>query len=70
MTDEERQQRLQAFSAGEIGYRQLMRELKIESDEELFLTMCAAGLPMPTLSEAELQQMSDDTDKVLKHAGL
>ena len=44
------------FSLGRIPYRRLMSELHIDSDEDLFLMMCSAGLPMPTLSKEELDK--------------
>jgi hypothetical protein len=49
--------RLLDFSLGRIPYRTLMHELHIDSDEDLFLMMCGAGLPMPTLPKEELEKM-------------
>lgn len=46
------------FSLGRIPYRKLMAEMHIESDEQLFLMMCAADLPMPTLSSDEMAKMA------------
>ena len=46
------------FSLGRIPYRKLMTEMHIESDEQLFLMMCAADLPMPTLPADELAKMA------------
>ena len=46
------------FSRGRIPYRKLMADLQLETDEDLFLMMCAAELPMPTLSEETLDSMS------------
>lgn len=45
------------FSLGRIPYRALMQELHINSDEDLFLMMCGAGLPMPTLTKEEFDKM-------------
>lgn len=45
------------FALGRIPYRALMTELHIDSDEDLFLMMCGAGLPMPTLPKEELKKM-------------
>lgn len=61
--------RLQAFSWGRIGYRQLMRELGIDHHEALFLRMCAAGLPMPALPAEATRTMVENFDRVLRGAG-
>jgi len=45
--------------------RKLISELQIGSDEALFLLMCRAGLPMPTLPEEELAKMEKILDKRL-----
>lgn len=45
------------FSLGRISDLQVKRELSIESDEDLFLLMTQAHLPMPRLPEATTQQM-------------
>lgn len=46
------------FSLGRIPYRRLMSELDIETDEDLFLMMCGAGLPIPSLQKEELDKMA------------
>lgn len=56
------------FSLGRITFRRVMSELNIDSDEQLFLLMCGAGLPMPTLSDEETSKMSETLEKVLVHA--
>ena len=45
------------FSMGRIDDREAMDSLGIDSDEELFLLMCNARLPMPRLSSEETQSM-------------
>lgn len=52
------------FSLGRIPYRQLMSILNIDSDEDLFLMMCGAGLPMPTLQKEALDKMAKILESV------
>lgn len=48
------------FSFGRIDDRQAMRGLGIDSDEDLFLLMAQAHLPMPRLPESNTRRMVDD----------
>ncbi|CAG4897031.1 hypothetical protein [Paraburkholderia gardini] len=48
------------FSLGRIDDRQAMQALGIDSDEDLFLLMAQAHLPMPRLPEASTRSMLDD----------
>lgn len=48
------------FSLGRIDDRQAMQALGIDSDEDLFLLMAQAHLPMPRLPEANTRRMVDD----------
>lgn len=57
------------FSLGRITFRQVMSELKISSDEKLFLMMCGAGLVMPTLSDEDTNNMSNLMEDVLVRVG-
>ena len=52
------------FSLGRIPYRRLMSELHIESDEDLFLMMCAAGLALPKLPKEALEEMAQIFEKL------
>ncbi|MCE1182145.1 MAG: hypothetical protein LWW81_07545 [Rhodocyclales bacterium] len=45
------------FSLGRINDDQALAALGIDSQEDLFLLMAQAHLPMPRVSEAETQQM-------------
>jgi hypothetical protein len=47
------------FSLGRIDYRVAMDTLGIDSDEDLFLLMAQAHLPMPRLPEAATRGMLD-----------
>ncbi len=47
------------FSLGRIADDQLMQALGIDSDEDLFLLMAQAHLPMPRLAAAATQAMVD-----------
>lgn len=47
------------FSLGRVDGRQAMATLGIESDEDLFLLMAQAHLPMPRLSEVTTRGMID-----------
>ena len=58
------------FSLGRTDYRQVMRELRIDSDEALLLLMAGAGLPMPKLAKEETMKMVEDCERVLQRAGL
>lgn len=48
------------FSLGRIGDEEAFAALGIDSDEDLFLLMAQAHLPMPRISETATQQMVDD----------
>ena len=48
------------FSLGRMDDRQAMQELGIDSDEDLFLLMAQAHLPMPRLPEARTRRMVDE----------
>lgn len=61
----ENYRKLLNFSLGKVTYRSLIRELNIDSDEDLFLMMCGAGLPMPSLSEEETQKMLEHIGRAL-----
>jgi hypothetical protein len=52
------------FSLGRIDERRAMRALGIGSDEDLFLLMVQAHLPMPRLSEAITNGMVDELDSL------
>ena len=47
------------FSLGRKDARDTMSSLGIDSDEDLFLLMAQARLPMPRLSDAETREMID-----------
>ena len=49
---------LLAFSLGQLEDRAAMRKLGIDSDEDLFLLMAKAHLPMPRLSDRETRKMA------------
>lgn len=48
------------FSLGRIDDRLAMKTLNIDSDEDLFLLMAQAHLPMPRLPESSMRRMVDD----------
>jgi hypothetical protein len=48
---------LLAFSLGKLDAGQVFERLGIDSDEDLFLLMAHARLPMPRLPEAETERM-------------
>lgn len=48
------------FSLGRIDDRLAMKALSIDSDEDLFLLMAQAHLPMPRLPESSTHRMVDD----------
>ena len=48
---------LLAFSLGKLDSGQVFERLGIDSDEDLFLLMAHARLPMPRLPEAETERM-------------
>ena len=50
---------LLAFSLGRLDDKTVMKKLGIDSEEDLFLLMAQARLPMPRLSEAETHKMVD-----------
>lgn len=54
------------FSLGRIDYLQAMENLGIDSDEDLFLLMAQARLPMPRLSADRTRAMADDLKAFLK----
>jgi hypothetical protein len=47
------------FSLGRLAGNEAMRTLGIDSEEDLFLLMAQAHLPMPRLSEADTRSMAD-----------
>ncbi|WP_415033034.1 hypothetical protein [Azonexus sp.] len=47
------------FSLGRIGDDEALSALGIDSQEDLFLLMAQAHLPMPRIPEAQTQQMVD-----------
>lgn len=63
-------QKLLEFSLGKVSYRKLVRDLAIESDEQLFLLMTGAGLPMPSLPEERTAKMVEDFHRVLQRVGI
>ena len=48
---------LLAFSLGQVNDTAAMRALSLDSDEDLFLLMVQAHLPMPRLPEAQTTEM-------------
>jgi hypothetical protein len=48
------------FSLGRMQDRQAMHALGIDSDEDLFLLMAQAHLPMPRLPESSTRRMLDE----------
>ena len=50
---------LLAFSLGRLDHPAVMKQLGIDSEEDLFLLMVQAHLPMPRLPEAETRKMMD-----------
>ena len=50
---------LLAFSLGRIAGDEALRKLGIDSEEDLFLLMAQAHLPMPRVSDAVTQDMVD-----------
>jgi hypothetical protein len=48
------------FSLGRVDDRLAMKTLSIDSDEDLFLLMAQAHLPMPRLPESSTRRMVDD----------
>jgi len=54
------------FSLGRIDDNQTMNALGIDSDEDLFLLMTQAHLPMPRLPDANTRRMVDDLNALLK----
>ena len=53
------------FSLGRIHDRKAMDALGIDSDEDLFLLMAQAHLPMPRLPDAQTRRMADDLKSLL-----
>jgi hypothetical protein len=54
------------FSLGRIDDNQAMQALGIDSDEDLFLLMAQAHLPMPRLPESNVSRMVDDLNALRK----
>jgi len=54
------------FSLGRIDDNQAMNMLGIDSDEDLFLLMTQAHLPMPRLPESNTRRMVDDLNALRK----
>jgi hypothetical protein len=48
------------FSLGRIDGRAVMSALGIDSEEDLFLLMAGAHLPMPRLADSDTQRMVDE----------
>lgn len=67
--ESENYRKLLDFSLGRITFRQVMLEMNILSDEKLFLMMCGAELPMPTLSDEDTAEMSNNMERILVHVG-
>lgn len=57
VSDNDNYATLLAFSLGHADDRATMRQLGIDSEEDLFLLMAQARLPMPRLPEAETLSM-------------
>jgi hypothetical protein len=55
---------LLAFSLGRIDDRAAMQQLDIDSEEDLFLLMARARLPMPRLPETTTRRMVDDLHRL------
>ncbi len=53
------------FSLGRIDDHAAMSALGIDSEEDLFLLMAQAHLPMPRLPDATTQEMVDSLNKLL-----
>jgi hypothetical protein len=53
------------FSLGRLTDEQAMRMLSIDGQEDLFLMMAQAHLPMPRLSEKQTNEMVDSLHKLL-----
>lgn len=53
------------FSLGRIDDRAVMNALGIDSEEDLFLLMAQAHLPMPHLSDAVTQGMADSLNALV-----
>jgi hypothetical protein len=54
------------FSLGRIDDNRAMQALGIDSDEDLFLLMAQAHLPMPRLPESNVSRMVDDLNALRK----
>lgn len=54
------------FSLGRIDERLAMNALGIDTEEDLFLLMAQAHLPMPRLPESQTRRMVDDLNALLK----
>ena len=54
------------FSLGRIDDNQTMNTLGIDSDEDLFLLMTQAHLPMPRLPDSNTRRMVDDLNALRK----
>lgn len=50
-------QTLLAFSLGKLDYRAAIAKLGIDNEEDLFLLMAQAHLPMPRLPETQTREM-------------
>ncbi|MDH4395227.1 MAG: hypothetical protein QE278_06090 [Limnobacter sp.] len=55
---------LLGFSFGRLNDQEAMIQLGIDSQEDLFLLMAQAHLPMPRLSESETNRMVDDLNNL------
>jgi len=54
------------FSLGNIDDNHAIQALGIDNDEDLFLPMAQAHLPMPRLPESNLSRMADDLTALRK----
>jgi hypothetical protein len=54
------------FSLGNLDDNDAMQALGIDNDEDLFLLMAQAHLPMPRLPESNLSRMVDDLTALRK----
>jgi len=53
------------FSLGRVDDLAAMKLLGIDSDEDFFLLVAQARLPMPRLSQASMQRMVDDLNALM-----
>ena len=63
-TGNQNYRRLLDFSLGRLAGDEAMRTLGLDSEEDLFLLMAQAHLPMPRLPEAETRDMVDQLNSL------